>query len=209
MMRWLQISSGRGPAECCWVVARLAGFLKDEAVKVGLRAELIEAIPGDLPGTLRSALLALEGKVGIDGFIANWQGTVQWIGNSMFRPHHKRKNWFVDVKVFEPPERAQWQAGDIRVDRMRASGPGGQHVNKTESAVRVIHIPTGLCAVSQEERSQHLNKKLAMARLQELIRRREDRSEKRLERQRWNQHNGIKRGNAVHVFRGNRFRFER
>jgi peptide chain release factor len=209
MMRWLQISSGRGPAECCWVVTRLAGFLVDEAGKLGLRAELIEAISGDLPGTLRSVLVAVEGKDGTDGFIGNWQGAVQWIGKSMFRPHHKRKNWFVAVKAFEPPEHAPWRSGDIRVDRMRSSGPGGQHVNKTESAVRVTHIPTGLCAVSQEERCQHLNKKLAMARLLELIRGRADQAERQMERRRWQQHNGIERGNAVHVFRGRKFRFER
>jgi peptide chain release factor len=127
----------------------------------------------------------------------------------MFRPHHKRKNWFVDVTAFEPVEKAPWRAEDIRVDRLRASGPGGQHVNKTESAVRVTHMPTGLCAVSQEERSQHLNKKLAMARLQAMIRRREDQAEKGLDRRRWNRHNGVERGNAVHVFRGSKFRFAR
>ncbi len=208
-MRWLQISSGRGPAECCWVVARLAGFLIDEAGKLRMRAELLEAVPGDLPGTFRSALVAVTGEESLDGFIADWQGAVQWIGKSMFRPHHKRKNWFVDVKAFAPLEHAPWRAGDIRVDRMRSSGPGGQHVNKTESAIRVTHSPTGLCAVSQEERSQHLNKKLAMARLQELVRRRANQSEKRLDRRRWDRHNGIERGNAVHVFRGSKFGFER
>jgi peptide chain release factor len=208
MRRWLQISSGRGPAECCWVVTRLAEFLMDEAGKLGLRAELIEAISGDLSGTLRSALVAVEAKDGIDGFIAKWQGVVKWIGKSMFRPHHKRKNWFVAVKAFEPPEHAPWRSGDIRMDRMRSSGPGGQHVNKTESAIRVTHIPTGLCAVAQEERSQHLNKKLAIARLHELIRHREEQCERKLEQRRWQQHNGIERGNAVHVFRGRNFRFE-
>jgi peptide chain release factor len=209
MMRWLQISSGRGPQECCWVVSRLATFLMAEAGKAGLRAKLVEAIPGDLPGTLRSALVAVEGGAGLDGFIDNWQGAVQWIGKSRFRPHHKRKNWFVDVKAFEPVDHAPWQAKDIRVDRMRASGPGGQHVNKTESAVRVTHILTGLSAISQGERSQHLNKKLAMARLQAMMRRREDQAEKGLDRRRWDRNNGIERGNAVHVFRGSTFKFER
>ncbi len=208
-MRWMQISSGRGPAECCWVVARLAKFLMEEAGKLGLSAELVAAVPGGMPGTLRSALVAVEGDDVLDDFIADWQGAVQWIGRSMFRPLHKRKNWFVDVKAFEPLEHAPWQAGDIRVDRMRASGPGGQHVNKTESAVRVTHIPTGLSAVCREERSQRLNQKLVLARLLELIRQKEAQSEMRFDRQRWNQHNGIERGNAVHVFKGNQFRFER
>jgi peptide chain release factor len=181
----------------------------NEASKVGLHADLVEAIPGELPRTLRSALIAIEGGNGMEGFISSWQGAVQWIGKSMFRPHYKRKNWFVGVKAFEPVDHAPWQARDIRVDRMRSSGPGGQHVNKTESAIRVTHIPTGLCAISQEERSQHLNKKLALSRLQALIRRREDQTEIRLDRQRWDQHNGIERGNPVHLFRGIKFKFEK
>lgn len=209
MIRWLQISSGRGPAECCWVVSQLTAYLISEAKKVGLSAKLVEATPGDLPRTLRSALIAVEGKDGIDAFISDWQGVVQWIGRSMFRTHHKRKNWFVDVIAFEPVEHVLWQSRDIRVDRMRSSGPGGQHVNKTESAIRVTHIPTGLSAISQSERSQHLNKKLAMVRLQELIRQKEDETQTRRDQQRWNQHNVVERGNPTHVFRGPEFRRER
>ncbi len=209
MIRWLQISSGRGPAECCWVVSQLSAFVMREAEKVGLRAHIVEATPGDMPRTLKSALIAIEGKNGIDAFIFDWQGVVQWVGKSIFRPHHKRRNWFVNVKAFEPVEQVLWQARDIRVDRMRSSGPGGQHVNKTESAIRVTHLPTGLSAISQSERSQHLNKKLAMARLHELIRLREDETQERMDRQRWNQHNGVERGNAVHVFRGTKFKRER
>ncbi len=209
MIRWLQISSGRGPAECCWVVSQLSAFVMREAEKVGLRAHIVEATPGDMPRTLKSALIAIEGKNGIDAFVFDWQGVVQWVGKSIFRPHHKRRNWFVNVKAFEPVEQVLWQARDIRVDRMRSSGPGGQHVNKTESAIRVTHLPTGLSAISQSERSQHLNKKLAMARLHELIRLREDETQERMDRQRWNQHNGVERGNAVHVFRGTKFKRER
>ena len=209
MIRWMQISSGHGPAECCWVVSQLTAFLIGEAKKAGLCTKLVEATLGALPRTLRSALIAVEGKDGIDAFISDWQGVVQWIGKSMFRPNHKRKNWFVDVKVFDPVEHVLWLSRDIRVDRMRSSGPGGQHVNKTESAIRVTHIPTGLSAISQSERSQHLNKKLAMARLQRLIPQREEETVTRRDQQRWNQHNVVERGNPAHVFRGPEFRRER
>ena len=206
MISWLQISSGRGPAECCWVVSQLVKFLIRKATQERLRAELVEAIPGDFPQIFRSALIVVEGEDGVDGFTSHWQGAVQWIGKSMFRSNHKRKNWFVSVDALEPVNHAVWSARDIRVDRMRSSGPGGQHANKTESAIRITHLPTGLCAISQEERSQHLNKKLAMVRLQELIRRKEDQTRMTLDRVRWQQHNCLERGNAVHVFKGNKFR---
>ncbi len=206
MIRWLQISSGRGPEECRWVVLQLARHLIREAKQYGLHAELIEAIPGSFPKTLRSALIAVEGEKDIAGFISNWEGAVQWIGNSMFRPNHKRKNWFVSVKAIEPVNQEDWNSHDIRIERMRSSGPGGQHANKTETAIRVTHVPTGLCAVSQEERSQHLNKKLALARLEELIRQKNRQSKTIFKHTRWGQHNSLERGNAIHVFKGIRFK---
>ena len=71
MIRWLQISSGRGPVECCWVVSQLANFLMNEARKAGLHAEIVEAIPSEFPKTLRSALIAIEGGNSIEGFISS------------------------------------------------------------------------------------------------------------------------------------------
>ncbi len=209
MMSWLQITSGRGPEECRWVVSQLVQYLMDKASQYKIHTELVEAIPGTFPGTLSSALIAIEGGNSITEFIASWEGSVQWIGTSMFRPNHKRKNWFVSVKVLEPVTQEDWKACDIRVERMRSSGPGGQHANKTETAIRVTHVPTGLSAISQEERSQHLNKKLALSRLQELLRQKEGEAKMNFDQMRWSRHNGIERGNAVHVFVGKKFKLKK
>jgi peptide chain release factor len=127
----------------------------------------------------------------------------------MFRPNHKRKNWFVSVEALEPLTQEDWKTADIRVDRMRSSGPGGQHVNKTESAIRVIHVPTGLSAISQEQRSQHLNKRLALARLEELLQLKESQNKIDFDQMRWGRHNSIVRGNAVHIFEGKNFRLKK
>ena len=85
------------------------------------------------------------------------------------------KNWFVGINRLVPPDLNDWDEKEVRFERMKASGPGGQHVNKTESAIRAIHLPTGLKAIVQEERSQHLNKKLAMTRLSILLKEKEKR----------------------------------
>jgi peptide chain release factor len=186
-------------------VYQLVKFILSEAKQQGLKARLIEAVAGDRPKTYRSALIGLEGKA-VGEFTKLFKGTVQWIGTSMFRPTHKRKNWFVGTSVLKPFSEKDWDLKNIRIDCMRASGAGGQHVNKTETAVRVTHTPTGLTAVSQAERSQYLNKKLALARLQTLILERQSAERCQSDRQRWQQHNTIERGNAVRVFKGMRFR---
>jgi len=209
MRYWLQISSGRGPEECCWVVAGLVRYLMQTAVKENFTAEILESVPGQDASTMRSALLAVEGDDRLPGFINDWQGTVQWIGTSVLRPTHKRKNWFVTVNTFEPVSQDKIDLKDIRIETMRSTGPGGQHVNKTESAVRVTDRATGLSAVAREERSQYLNRKLAIARLKQLLENRTEESQSKFAQTRWEQHNSLERGNATHVFSGPSFKLER
>ncbi len=201
----MQVTSGRGPEECCYALARLLPCIMAEAEEKGIRIRVLETVPSEKPGCLRSALLAAEGD-DLSGFMREWEGTVQWIGQSPFRPHHKRKNWFIAVQCLKPPETVRWSEKELRTERMRASGPGGQHVNKTETAVRITHIPTGLSAVAQEERSLHMNQKLAMSRLAALMENEADKAKQQHEQQRWSQHNRLERGKAVRRYKGENFR---
>ena len=205
MTYWIQVSSGRGPAECCWVAARVAEQILAQAEVQNIEATIINVVPGPCKDTFRSILISVEKGVGAQAFLARWQGSVKWIGKSRYRPEHKRKNWFVSVEVFSPVSDKTRQAGEIQFDTMRSSGPGGQHANKTESAVRARHLPTGLSAVASEERSQHLNKKLALARLDQLIKEK-NQEHQRQQQQQWNHHNNLVRGNAVRVFKGQAFK---
>jgi len=204
MRHWIQISSGRGPAECCWVVARIHELILKDGQHHHVSVELLDAESAEEKGTFKSVLLAVEGE-GIEAFCQRWNGTILWIGLSPFRPRHKRKNWYVGINHLVPPESTALSEKDLRIESMRASGPGGQHVNKTSTAIRVTHLPTGLSAIAQEERSQHQNRKLALARMALLLEEREREKGIEAQRQLWNLHNVLERGNPMRTFTGPSF----
>jgi peptide chain release factor len=201
---WLQITSGHGPEECAYAVKQILTRFMEDAREKKLTVELLSSTCGRYSGTLESVLIAVEGAGSTD-FCRYWTGTILWISRSPFRPDHKRKNWFIGVELLHPPAQVRWRIMDLKFESMRASGPGGQYVNKTESAVRVTHIPSGLSATSREERSQHANRKLALARLAALFSQKEQADVKRFKNERWDQHNCLERGHAVRVFVGPNF----
>ena len=201
----LQITSGRGPVECSWVVARLAESIIADARLNAIIAEIIEEEAGSEKGTLLSALIHLDGNEAKQ-FAASYEGTIQWTGYSTFRPGHRRKNWFAGVQRVPLPQSTIFSESDVRIETLKASGPGGQHVNTTESAVRAIHIPTGLTAMARDERSQNANRKRALERLSILIARHKQRQLAKAQKQRWDAHNELVRGNPVRVYEGEEFR---
>ncbi|HJT73437.1 MAG TPA: hypothetical protein VJ720_05440, partial [Chitinophaga sp.] len=103
----IQVTSGRGPAECTRVVARVVELMMKDAKTAGIEITVLESKKGDLKGTLLSALLKAKGA-NLESFIREWKGTVQWIAESPYRKFHKRKNWFVGVEVFDMKEQLKW-----------------------------------------------------------------------------------------------------
>jgi len=168
MRTLLQISAGRGPGECEIAVAGVAARLLDDAARAGIPARRIAETPG--AHGPRSCILALDGEAGRRAAEAA-QGTLLWIHPSPLRPGHGRKRWFLDAALLLEPSAGdvKIRPDDLEISRFRASGPGGQHVNTTDSAVRVLHRPTGITAVAREERSQHRNQALAVARIAEAL----------------------------------------
>lgn len=198
-MTWLQISAGLGPDECCLVVAKVAKLISAEARNKNTELQLLEAVEGKRAETFQSLLFAMT-ESEIPDWLHDWVGTIKWIGSSAYRPNHRRKNWFISVQIIEPPAEIDFQLKDVRIDTCRASGPGGQHVNKTESAVRATHIPSGLVAVSQDERSQSGNRRLAIERLKrklQVVNESEQAGARKLLQQ---QHTNLERGSAVKTF---------
>lgn len=195
---YLQITSGCGPVECCRVVALVLEKILREAQKRKLRVEILEKETGPVNRTLLSAVVALEGA-SCDVLADEWEGTVLWIARSPYRIHHRRKNWFVGVQTFLLSESREATEDDIRYETLRASGPGGQHVNKTESAVRAVHIPSGISVVASDQRSQWQNKKLATERL--LVKLTAWNIEQAMiqAQTNWSNHNSLQRGNPVKI----------
>ncbi len=204
----IQITAGRGPAECHWVVAQVLKVFIKELVMEGIDYVVIQKVQGVQNRTLSSVILEIVGDE-LERFLEPWLGTIQWIGQSPFRKFHKRKNWFVGMAEFVGQNTVLWNENEIRFETFRSSGAGGQHVNKVESAVRAIHVPTGKTVVARDSRSQHQNKKLAMLRLKavienyQLIDFEDDKQDK------WLEHCQLERGNPVRVYEGRNFKLRK
>jgi len=194
----LHLTSGKGPHECRWVVAQLSRAFTMEALKEGVVCEIIDS-EVELPASL---LLSVTGDQA-QAFVSARVGTIQWIGESPFRPRHKRRNWFVGVNIAPSPDAMpDMRDEDIVFQTMRASGPGGQHVNKTDSAVRATHKPTGLVVTAQEQRSQHANRKLARQKLAVLLEEQREKVGENARQAQWSTHQNLERGKAVRTYTG-------
>ena len=187
----LQLSSGQGPCECELAVGKFLRWLQNN-----FDIEVIQSVRGKYPDTYKSALLSCGEE------LRTLDGSVKWICQSPYRPNHKRKNWFIDVSVVGEAEQLELEDKLIRFETFRSSGKGGQHVNKVETGVRAVYIPTGLSVVSTAARSQHMNKRIALDKLCEIIA--NENSEKQLQQEHYNflERKRLERGNAKLVFQG-------
>jgi peptide chain release factor len=201
----IQITAGQGPAECCWVVNQLTNYLTSIAKNAGFDVQLTSSEPGPEKDTLFSSRLTIKGK-DLDTFRNEWEGTVLWIGQSMFRKNHLRKNWYAAISFKQPVAKTEFNENEIQFQAIRSGGPGGQHVNKVSTAIRAIHIPTGISVHVDDTRSQMQNKQLAIKRLHDAILTSNQKMEKNEIHQEWNLHYGLVRGNPVKTFKGLNFK---
>ena len=199
---YIQITSGRGPVECCRVVVLVMNKIVEQAKSKGYDVEVLEHEDGSNDGCMFSVTLVVEGE-NILPLKDEWEGSVLWVAQkNPFRPWHRRKNWFVGVHFFKPLQAGSINESDITYETLRSSGPGGQNVNKVETAARAIHVPSGTAVLASDMRSQLQNKKLARERLIMKLSAIEEEKQMQQTHEIWMNHNTLERGNPVKKFKG-------
>lgn len=201
MKKYIQITAGRGPVEC----ARVVYLVFKKLYKLFPSIEIVDIEKHNKYNDCYMSIVLSKdfNESEIDELNNHWVGTIQWVATkNNYRPNHKRKNWFVGINMIDPVLLPDISENSISYDTSRSGGKGGQNVNKVETAVRAIYLPTGLSVKCSEERSQYLNKVKAKERLLFKLYEQNQIQENNKTKEIWNNHTELERGNPIIIFKG-------
>lgn len=220
-MKMLLLSAGKGPQECAYAVGLAFKRLQQECEKSSVRCSIVELKEGGSSlyqgRCLQHVILTIDGE-SEDVIVNAWVGSMLWICPSPFRKNHKRKNWYFSGQIIgsklggsyikgtvNSSDAVEISVSDIDFSFCRASGAGGQHVNKTDSAVRALHKPSGIQVRVETERSQHGNKRIAIKLLEYKLKQERIEKNRVKNKEIWDTHQDLERGNSLRIFEGMKF----
>ena len=201
--KYILFTAGQGPIECAMAVQGIQHRFKQHLDDNKISYEVVQQKKGDMNRSIETILFKVST---IDVSIINpWIGTILWICQSPIRKFHRRKNWYIRCEEVQINEQLDLNLTDVTVQTFRASGPGGQHRNKVETAVRLIHKTTGIIVTATNSKSQAQNKKKAWGKLEEQLKVRNKQQLNDYNTDQWLVQQEIERGRPVKTFKGKKF----
>ena len=195
------IQAGAGGTEACDWAEMLLRMYKRWAERMDFQVQEIDVQSNDEAG-IRSATIEVKGPF-VYGYAKNETGVHRLVRISPFDAQNRRQTTFASVDVtplIDDNTEIDIKDADLEIETYKAGGAGGQHVNKTESAVRIRHIPTGVVAACQNERSQHRNRKVAMKMLKAKLLKLEDEKRSAAASSRYDEKGDIAWGNQIRSY---------